>query len=150
MKIGFLSDNKNNNIVYIINSKDKMTLLKRIYDMRDYIIKNSPIELSYCNEAYMFINKTNNNNINMKEYGKSYKQYILEELVLLNPILLICADGNFDFLCSLLRDRKNENLTKHIRYTPILNMSPLDMSKASKKEYLLWFKYRIDKMFERW
>ena len=152
MKIGFLSDNKYNNIVYIINSKDKMTLLKRMYDMQSYIIKNSPIDLSHCHEAYMFINKTNNNKINMKEYGKAYKQFILEELVLLNPILLICADGNFDFLCSLIRDKKNEKLTKNLRYTPILDMSPLDMSVASRKEYLLYFYYRLDKMFEfeRW
>ena len=74
MKIGFLSDNKYNNIVYIINSKDKMTLLKRMYDMQSYIIKNSPIDLSHCHEAYMFINKTNNNKINMlKEiFGGGY------------------------------------------------------------------------------
>lgn len=144
---GFLSENIYDNVLYIINSKDKMTLLKRVHEMQSYIVKNSIAPLTNSNIAYMFLNKTDNINININEYSKRYKKLILAELNILKPVLIVVCDGNYDILHSMLRDKRNKEMTKAIRYTPILNMSPLDISVATKREYTLFFKYLFDKKF---
>lgn len=144
---GFLSENTYRNVLYIINPKDKMTLIKRVYEMQNYIKKNSPIDLGNSEVAYMFLNKTNNINIDINEYSKRYKKLILSELNILKPVLIVVCDNNYNTLSNIIKDKRNENLTKNICHIPILNMSPLTMSNATKREYLLYFKYLFDKKF---
>lgn len=144
---GFISDNTYNNVLYIINPKDKMNLLKRVSEMQNYIKKNSPIDLGNCNEAYMFLNKTNNQNIDINEYSKKYKKFILAELSVLRPILIIVCDNNYNVISNMLKDKRNEELTKGICHIPLLNMSPFSLSFSTRREFLLYFKYLFDKKF---
>ena len=145
---GFLTNDTYNNVLYIIN--DKRTFFKLEYEMQNYIMKNSLISFSNINSSYMYINKTNNKNININEYSKRYKKLILAELNILKPVLIVVLDNSCNLIRDILRDERNAEMTKEIRYTPILNLSPLDMSVATKRETLLFFKYLFDKEYGRW
>lgn len=145
---GFLSNATYNNVLYIIN--DKRTFFRIEYEMQNYIKKNSPVSYSDINASYMFINKTNNRNININEYSKRYKKLILAELNILKPVLIVVLDNSCNLIRDILRDKRNVEMTKAIQYTPILNLSPLDMSVATKRETLLFFKYLFDKEYGRW
>lgn len=145
---GFLTNDTYNNVLYIIN--DKRTFFKLEYEMQNYIMKNSLISFSNINSSYMYINKTNNKNININEYSKRYKKLILAELNILKPVLIVVLDNSCNLIRDILRDERNEEMTKEIRYTPILNLSPLDMSVATKRETLLFFKYSFDQKYGRW
>lgn len=142
---GFLSEDTYNNVLYIIN--DKRTFFRLEYEMQSYIQKNSIGLFSNSNVSYMFLNKTNNKNIDINEYSKRYKKLILAELNILKPVLIVVLDNSCNLLENMLLDKRNEQMTKEIRHTPILNMSPLDMSVATRKETLLFFKYIFDKHF---
>lgn len=145
---GFLTNDTYNNVLYIIN--DKRTFFKLEYEMQNYIMKNSLISFSNINSSYMYINKTNNKNININEYSKRYKKLILAELNILKPVLIVVLDNSCNLIRDILRDERNAEMTKEIRYTPILNLSPLDMSVATKRETLLFFKYSFDQKYGRW
>lgn len=145
---GFLTNDTYNNVLYIIN--DKRTFFKLEYEMQNYIMKNSLISFSNITSSYMYINKTNNKNINITEYSKRYKKLILAELNILKPVLIVVLDNSCNLIRDILRDEKNEEMTKEIRYTPILNLTPLDMSVATKRKTLLFFKYLFDKEYRRW
>ncbi len=145
---GFLTNDTYNNVLYIIN--DKRTFFKLEYEMQNYIMKNSLISFSNINSSYMYINKTNNKNININEYSKRYKKLILAELNILKPVLIVVLDNSCNLIRDILRDERNAEMTKEIRYTPILNLSPLDMSVATKRETLLWFKFLFDQQYGRW
>ena len=145
---GFLTNDTYNNVLYIIN--DKRIFFKLEYEMQNYIMKNSLISFSNINSSYMYINKTNNKNININEYSKRYKKLILAELNILKPVLIVVLDNSCNLIRDILRDERNAKMTKEIRYTPILNLSPLDMSVATKRETLLFFKYLFDKEYGRW
>ena len=145
---GFLTNDTYNNVLYIIN--DKRTFFKLEYEMQNYIMKNSLISFSNINSSYMYINKTNNKNININEYSKRYKKQILAELNILKPVLIVVLDNSCNLIRDILRDKRNVAMTKEIRYTPILNLSPLDMSVATKRETLLWFKFLFDQQYGRW
>lgn len=144
---GFLSEDTYNNVLYIIN--DKRTFFRLEYEMQNYIQKNSIGSFSNSNVSYMFLNKTNNKNIDINEYSKRYKKLILAELNILKPVLIVVLDNSCNLLKNMLLDKRNEQMTKEIRHTPILNMSPLDMSVATRRETLLFFKYIFDKQFGR-
>ena len=144
---GFLSEDTYNNVLYIIN--DKRTFFRLEYEMQSYIQKNSIGSFSNSNVSYMFLNKTNNKNIDINEYSKRYKKLILAELNILKPVLIVVLDNSCNLLENMLLDKRNEQMTKEIRHTPILNMSPLDMSVATRRETLLFFKYIFDKQFGR-
>lgn len=145
---GFLTNDTYNNVLYIIN--DKRTFFKLEYEMQNYIMKNSLISFSNINSSYMYINKTNNKNININEYSKRYKKLILAELNILKPVLIVVLDNSCNLIRDIIRDKRNAEMTKEIRYTPILNLSPLDMSVATKRETLLFFKYLFDQKYGRW
>lgn len=145
---GFLTNDTYNNVLYIIN--DKRTFFKLEYEMQNYIMKNSLISFSNINSSYMYINKTNNKNININEYSKRYKKLILAELNILKPVLIVVLDNSCNLIRDIIRDKRNAEMTKGIQYTPILNLSPLDMSVATKRETLLFFKYRFDQKYGRW
>lgn len=145
---GFLTNDTYNNVLYIIN--DKRTFFKLEYEMQNYIMKNSLISFSNINSSYMYINKTNNKNININEYSKRYKMLILAELNILKPVLIVVLDNSCNLIRDIIRDKRNAEMTKEIRYTPILNLSPLDMSVATKRETLLFFKYLFDQKYGRW
>lgn len=142
---GFLSNATYNNVLYIIN--DKRTFFRLEYEMQNYIKKNSPVSYSNINASYMFINKTNNRNIDINEYSKRYKKLILAEINILKPVLIVVLDNSCDLIKSILKDKRNAEMTSQIQYTPILNLSPLDMSVATRRETLLFFKYLFDKKF---
>ena len=142
---GFCSNNTYNNVLYIIN--DKRQFLRLEYEMQNYIKKNSPVSYGNINASYMFLNKTNNKNIDINEYSKRYKKLILAELNILKPVLIVVLDNSCDLIKNMLKDKRNAEMTKQIRYTPILNLSPLDMSVATKRETLLFFKYLFDKQY---
>ena len=142
---GFLSNATYNNVLYIIN--DKRTFFRLEYEMQNYIKKNSPVSYSNINASYMFINKTNNRNIDINEYSKRYKKLILAEINILKPVLIVVLDNSCDLIKSMLKDKRNAEMTSQIQYTPILNLSPLDMSVATRRETLLFFKYLFDKKF---
>ena len=145
---GFLTENTNNNVLYIIN--DKRTFFKRQFEMQRYIIRNNIGSMFNNNVTYMFLNKTNNKNIDINEYSKKYKKFILAELYILRPVLIVVCDGNYDIIQDMLNDKRNQEMTKHIQDTPILDMSPMNMTVASKREYILWFKYLYDKVVMKW
>lgn len=145
---GFLTNDTYNNVLYIIN--DKRTFFKLEYEMQNYIMKNSLISFSNINSSYMYINKTNNKNININEYSKRYKKLILAELNILKPVLIVVLDNSCNLIRDIIRDKRNAEMTKAIQYTPILNLSPLDMSVATKRETLLFFKYLFDQKYGRW
>ena len=145
---GFLTNDTYNNVLYIIN--DKRTFFKLEYEMQNYIMKNSLISFSNINSSYMYINKTNNKNININEYSKRYKKLILAELNILLPVLIVVFDNSCNLIRDIIRDKRNAEMTKGIQYTPILNLSPLDMSVATKRETLLFFKYSFDQKYGRW
>ena len=142
---GFLSNSTSNNVLYIIN--DKKTFFKLSYEMQKYIMKNSLDKYKHINASYMFINKTNNKSIDINEYSRRYKRLILAETNILRPVLIVVLDNSCNIVRDMLEDRRNVEMTKQIRYTPILNLSPLDMSVATKRETLLFFKYLFDKEF---
>lgn len=142
---GFLSNSTSNNVLYIIN--DKKTFFKLSYEMQKYIMKNSLDKYKHINASYMFINKTNNKSIDINEYSRRYKRLILAEINILRPVLIVVLDNSCNIVRDMLEDRRNVEMTKQIRYTPILNLSPLDMSVATKRETLLFFKYLFDKEF---
>ena len=142
---GFLSEDTYNNVLYIIN--DKRQFFRLEYEMQNYIKKNSIGSFSNSNVSYMFLNKTNNKNIDINEYSRRYKKLILAELNILKPVLIVVLDNSCNVLKNMLLDKRNEQMTKEIRHTPILNMSPLDMSVATRRETLLFFKYIFDKQF---
>ena len=142
---GFCSNNTYNNVLYIIN--DKRQFLRLEYEMQNYIKKNSPVSYGNINASYMFLNKTNNKNIDINEYSKRYKKLILAELNILKPVLIVVLDNSCDLIKNMLKDKRNAEMTKQIRYTHILNLSPLDMSVATKRETLLFFKYLFDKQY---
>ena len=142
---GFLSEDTYNNVLYIIN--DKRIFFRLEYEMQNYIKKNSIGSLNNSNVSYMFLNKTNNKNIDINEYSRRYKKLILAELNILQPVLIVVLDNSCNVLKNMLLDKRNEQMTKEIRHTPILNMSPLDMSVATRRETLLFFKYIFDKQF---
>lgn len=145
---GFLTEDNYNNVLYIIN--DKRTFLKRHWEMQQYIIRNNIGSLYNQNVTYMFLNKTNNKSIDINEYSRKYKKFILTELYILKPVLIVVCDGNYDIIRAILADKRNKEMTEHIQDTPILNMSPMNMSVATKREYLLYFKYLYDKNITRW
>lgn len=142
---GYLSNSTSNNVLYIIN--DKKTFFKLSYEMQKYIMKNCIDKYKHINASYMFINKTNNKSIDINEYSRRYKRLILAEINILRPVLIVVLDNSCNIVRDMLEDRRNVEMTKQIRYTPILNLSPLDMSVATKRETLLFFKYLFDKEF---
>ena len=142
---GFLSNFTDNNVLYIINSKKVFFRLN--YEMQKYIMKNSPDKYKHINASYMFLNKTNNKSIDINEYSRRYKRLILAELTILQPVLIVVLDKSCNIIRDMLEDKRNAEMTKQVRYTPILNLSPLDMSVATKRETLLFFKYLFDKEF---
>lgn len=142
---GFLSNFTDNNVLYIINSKKVFFRLN--YEMQKYIMKNSPDKYKHINASYMFLNKTNNKSIDINEYSRRYKRLILAELTILQPVLIVILDKSCNIIRDMLEDKRNAEMTKQVRYTPILNLSPLDMSVATKRETLLFFKYLFDKEF---
>ena len=142
---GFLSDFTDNNVLYIINNKKVFFRLN--YEMQKYIMKNSPDKYKHINASYMFLNKTNNKSIDINEYSRRYKRLILAEINILQPVLIVVLDKSYNIIRDMLEDKRNAEMTKQVRYTPILNLSPLDMSVATKKETLLFFKYLFDKKF---
>lgn len=142
---GYLSNSTSNNVLYIIN--DKKTFFKLSYEMQKYIMKNSLDKYKHINASYMFINKTNNKSIDINEYSRRYKRLILAEINILRPVLIVVLDNSCNIVRDMIEDRRNIEMTKQIRYTPILNLSPLDMSVATKREALLFFKYLFDKKF---
>lgn len=142
---GFCSNNTYNNVLYIINDKRQFYRLE--YEMQDYIKKNSLVSYDNINASYMFLNKTNNKNIDINEYSKRYKKLILAEINILKPVLIVVLDNSCDLIKNMLKDKRNAEMTGQIRYTPILNLSPLDMSVATKRETLLFFKYLFDKQY---
>lgn len=143
---GFLSEDTYNNILYIIN--DKRTFFRLEYEMQRYIKKNSIGSFSNSNVSYMFLDKTNSQIVNKNEYSKKYKDFILQEINVIRPILIIVCDGNYDILYNMIHDKRNEELTKGIKYVPIINMSPLDMKTTPKKFYLSYFMYLYDRKFD--
>lgn len=142
---GFCSNNTYNNVLYIIN--DKRQFLRLEYEMQNYIKKNSLVSYDNINASYMFLNKTNNKNIDINEYSKRYKKLILAEINILKPVLIVVLDNSCDLIKNMLKDKRNAEMTKQIQYTSILNLSPLDMSVATKRETLLFFKYLFDKQY---
>lgn len=142
---GFLSEDVNNNVLYIIN--DKRNFMKRVHEMQRYIVKNAISPLTNSNVAYMFVDKTNSQIVNKNEYSKKYRDFILQEINVIRPILIVVCDGNYDILYNMIHDKRNEELTKGIKYIPIINMQPLEMKTTPKKEYLLYFKYLYDRKF---
>lgn len=142
---GFLSNFTDNNVLYIINSKKVFFRLN--YEMQKYIMKNSPDKYKHINASYMFLNKTNNKSIDINEYSRRYKRLILAEINILQPVLIVVLDKSYNIIRDMLEDKRNAEMTKKVRYTPILNLSPLDMSVATKRETLLFFKYLFDKEF---
>ena len=142
---GFLSNFTDNNVLYIINSKKVFFRLN--YEMQKYIMKNSPDKYKHINASYMFLNKTNNKSIDINEYSRRYKRLILAEINILQPVLIVVLDKSYNIIRDMLEDKRNAEMTKQVRYTPILNLSPLDMSVATKRETLLFFKYLFDKEF---
>lgn len=142
---GYLSNSTSNNVLYIIN--DKKTFFKLSCEMQKYIMKNSLDKYKHINTSYMFLNKTNNKSIDINEYSRRYKRLILAEINILQPVLIVVLDNSCNIVRDMLEDRRNVEMTKQIRYTPILNLSPLDMSVATKRETLLFFKYLFDKEF---
>ena len=142
---GFLSNFTDNNVLYIINSKKVFFRLN--YEMQKYIMKNRPDKYKHINASYMFLNKTNNKSIDINEYSRRYKRLILAEINILQPVLIVVLDKSYNIIRDMLEDKRNAEMTKQVRYTPILNLSPLDMSVATKRETLLFFKYLFDKEF---
>lgn len=142
---GYLSEQVNNNVLYVIN--DKRTFLRIENEMQNYIKKNSTGSLRNSSVAYMYLNKTNNKNIDVNEYSRRYRKLILAQLNILDPVLIVVLDNSCNIISDILSDRRNQEMTRN---TPILNMSPLDMSIATKRETLLFFKYKFDKQIERW
>lgn len=142
---GFLSNSTSNNVLYIINNKK--TFFKLSYEMQKYIMKNSLDKYKHINVSYMFLNKTNNKSIDINEYSRRYKRLILAEINILQPVLIVVLDKSCNVIRDMLEDKRNAEMTKQVRYTPILNLSPLDMSVATKRETLLFFKYLFDKKF---
>lgn len=69
---GFLSNDTYNDVLYIIN--DKRAFYRLEYEMQNYIRKSNPVSYANINASYMFLNKTNNRNININEYSKRYKK----------------------------------------------------------------------------
>lgn len=144
---GFLTDNTSDTVLYIIN--DKMKFFKQGHEMQQYIVRNTNGTLNHSNVAYMLWNKTNNKNININEYSKKYKKFILAELYILKPVLIVVCDGNYDIIRAILEDKRNAEMTKLFKIPPILNMAPMNMAVASKREFLLWFKYLYDKVVRK-
>ena len=142
---GFLSNFTDNNVLYIINNKKVFFRLN--YEMQKYIMKNTSDNYKHINASYMFLHKTNNKSIDINEYSRRYKRLILAEINILQPVLIVVLDKSWNIIRDMLEDKRNAEMTKQVRYTPILNLSPLDMSVATKKETLLFFKYLFDKEF---
>lgn len=142
---GFLSKSTSNNVLYIINNKK--TFFKLNYEMQKYIMKSSLDKYKHINASYMFLNKTNNKSIDINEYSRRYKRLILAEINILQPVLIVVLDKSCNVIRDMLEDKRNAEMTKQVRYTPILNLSPLNMSVSTKRETLLFFKYLFDKKF---
>lgn len=113
---GFCSNNTYNNVLYIIN--DKRQFLRLEYEMQNYIKKNSLVSYDNINASYMFLNKTNNKNIDINEYSKRYKKLILAEINILKPVLIVVLDNSCDLIKNMLKDKRNAEMTKQIQYTP--------------------------------
>lgn len=113
---GFLTEGISNNVLYIIN--DKKTFLKREYEMQQYIVRNSIGSLNNSSATYMFLNKTNNKTLDINEYSKKYKKFLLAELYILKPVLIVVCDGNYDVIRSMLEDKRNQEMTQGIQDTP--------------------------------
>lgn len=116
---GFLTNYTYNNVLYIIN--DKRTFFKLEYEMQNYIMKNSLISFSNINSSYMYINKTNNKNININEYSKRYKKLMLAELNILKPVLIVVLDNSCNLIRDILRDKRNAEMIKEIVNNAIHN-----------------------------
>lgn len=85
---GFLSERTENTVLYIIN--DKRKFMKKVYNMQRYIVKNSIIDIGIDDVSYMFLNKTLSNIVDINEYSKKYTDFILEEINVIQPILIVC------------------------------------------------------------
>lgn len=103
---GFCSNNTYNNVLYIINDKRQFYRLE--YEMQNYIKKNSPVPYDNINASYMFLNKTNNKNIDINEYSKRYKKLILAEINILKPVLIVVLDNSCDLIKNMLKDKKKK------------------------------------------
>ena len=140
---GFLSERTKNTVLYIINNKRKF--MKKVYNMQRYIMKNSIVDIGIDDVSYMFLNKTLSNIVNINEYSKKYTDFITNEINIIRPILIICC-GNFEIVDKILHNKRKEELTKDIKYIPLLDMFPVDMP-MSQKEYQLWFEYTYYQKF---
>ena len=160
---GFVFEEKDNTVLYILKESNLINgtkandefwfkeiykeqnnrniITRRIEKMQKYICLNIP-NISNRDISYMNINKrggfTKNDEDTMYNYYERYKEkYILEEIKIINPIIIIyCA-----------KDQKiYEDLVKNIKVKYIINMDHPSNYYISDKKYMEKFKERFNKV----
>lgn len=136
---GFMySNSKTHTVLYIFDYKyeDRCTR-KRLLKMQNFISRHSfDTTINTSSTTYLILNKTNSKCVDTKNYVSQFEQYILEEINILQPVMIICM-GCYDIVNNIFQNHKNSEFLSAIK-TPILKMLPPTF-KTTEKMYQLHF-----------
>lgn len=140
---GFMYDPKFNchNVLYIFDYKynDRQSI-RRISRMQNFISKHClDSHINSSSISYILLNKTNSKCSNTKEYVKTFEKYILQEINIIEPTIIVCC-GCYDIVSKLFKDYQESCFLSAIKNIPLVNMLPIDV-KVSNKLFQLHFEY---------
>lgn len=76
---------------------------KRMRNMQDFIVRHFfDKEINNSSATYFVLNKTSSKCVNTKEYVKKFEKYILEEIEIIRPTLIVCL-GCYEIVNSLFQ-----------------------------------------------
>ena len=140
---GFMYDIKSSShsILYVFDYKyeDRQTM-RRIWKMQNFISKHCfNTNITNNSTSYIVLNKTNSKCIDTKSYVKNFEKYILQEIAIIRPTMIICC-GCYDTVSALFQKYSKSEILSAIKYTPLLEMLPLTLQ-VKDKLFQLHFEY---------
>lgn len=146
---GFLTYPTSNyhSILYVFDYKDDdRHARRRMRNMQDFIVRHSfDKEINNSSATYLVLNKTNSKCVNTKEYVKKFEKYILEEIEIIRPTLIVCL-GCYEIVNSLFQKYSKNEILSAIKNTPIIDIPPIKLN-VNDRLFQLHFEYVYFKVF---
>lgn len=140
---GFMYDTNcsNQSILYVFDYKynDRQSM-NRVWKMQRFISKHCLDDnITIDSISYLILNKTNSRCIDTKRYVKNFEKYILGEIDLLSPSIIVCC-GCYDIVKDLFRKYEKSCFLSDIKYIPIIDMLA-PRTEVSNRLYQVHFEY---------
>lgn len=140
---GFMFNLKTNShsILYVFDYKysDRHSR-RRLYKMQEFISKHCfDKEITNNSTSTLILNKTNSKCIDTQSYVSIFEKYILEEIAIIKPTMIICLDC-YDVVSNLFQKYNNSNILSAIKYMPIVDIPPINQN-VNDRFFQLYFEY---------